>query len=138
MSDYLMFLLSISADGLVATSNLALKGITGIYAMGKINKVLESSGADPSKTSYYLVSFPVVLSHLKLIWTNKDTAKNYSQQWQTLSFSADHVMSTYGNNTSWGLLYNLFAPRLIGADIFPEQVSQFRCRLYGTIIYRSL
>jgi hypothetical protein len=71
MSDYLMLLLSISADGLVATSNLALKGITGIYAMGKINKVLESSGADPSKTSYYLVSFPVVLSHRKLIWTNK-------------------------------------------------------------------
>jgi len=68
MSDYLMLLLSISPDGLVATSNLALKGITG---MGEINKVLASSGADPSKTSYYLVRFPVLLSHLKLICTNK-------------------------------------------------------------------
>jgi hypothetical protein len=67
MSDYLMLLSSISADGLVATSNLALKGITGIYVMGKVNKILESSGADPIKTSCYLVRFPVVLSHHKLI-----------------------------------------------------------------------
>jgi len=46
-----------TADGLVgATSNLALKGIMGIYSMGMINKALEPHGADPEKTSHYLVS----------------------------------------------------------------------------------
>lgn len=49
--------ISMSADGLVgATSNLALKGIMGIYSMGMINKALEPNGADPEKTSHLLVS----------------------------------------------------------------------------------
>ncbi len=49
--------ISMTADGLVgATSNLALKGIMGIYSMGMINKALEPHGADPEKTSHYLVS----------------------------------------------------------------------------------
>ena len=48
---------SMTADGLVgATSNLALKGIMGIYAMGEIVKLLESK---PKRATYYLVSsFP--------------------------------------------------------------------------------
>jgi len=51
---------SITADGSYsAMSNLALKGITGIYAMGKINQLLEGRvyGADTNRTSYYLASF---------------------------------------------------------------------------------
>jgi hypothetical protein len=56
---------SITADGShYAMSNLALKGITGIYAMGKINQLLEGyvSGADANRTSYYLVSYsPFIL-----------------------------------------------------------------------------
>jgi len=48
---------SMTADGLLgATSNLALKGIMGIYAMGEIVKLLESK---PQRATYYLVSsFP--------------------------------------------------------------------------------
>jgi len=42
-------------DNIPETSNLALKGIMGIYAMGRINKALEVRGADPAKTTYYLV-----------------------------------------------------------------------------------
>ena len=46
-----------TADGIFGeTSNLVIKGITGIYAMGKVNQVLEATGADPNRTSYYLVS----------------------------------------------------------------------------------
>src|SRR6266511_2787882 len=48
-------------------SNLSLKGITGIYAMGKINQLLEGhvTGADTNRTSYYLVSYrsPLVLHY---------------------------------------------------------------------------
>ena len=50
---------SVTADGLLsATSNLELKGIMGIYAMGQINKILEGRGVDSSLTSHYLVSRP--------------------------------------------------------------------------------
>jgi hypothetical protein len=47
-----------SSDGLYSSNaNLAFKGIMGLYAMGKINGILEARGADSSKTSYYLVSY---------------------------------------------------------------------------------
>jgi len=56
----LIFLLySTTADGLSnsSTSNLALKGIVGIYAMSKINRALEPQGALTNYTQYYLVSY---------------------------------------------------------------------------------
>ena len=47
-----------SSDGLYnSDANLVLKGIMGVYAMGKINGILEARGADASKTSYYLVGY---------------------------------------------------------------------------------
>lgn len=49
--------ISLSSDNIAETSNLALKAIMGIYAMGTINRILEARGADPAKTAYYLVSF---------------------------------------------------------------------------------
>ena len=53
------FIKSPTADGLLgATSNVVIKGIMGIYAMGQINKILEAVGADSSLTSHYLVSRP--------------------------------------------------------------------------------
>jgi len=52
-----------SSDELYSSNaNLELKGIMGLYAMGEINKILEARGADPSNTSYYLVSFIALLS----------------------------------------------------------------------------
>jgi len=100
----------------------------GIYAMGQINKVLEARGADLSLTLHYLVSFschPVAALRALLKWIanlNQDTARNFAQQWRNSVLTPDHVLSAYGNNASWGLLYNLYAPRLLGADIIPEEV----------------
>jgi hypothetical protein len=48
---------SLSSDNIAETSNVALKAIMGIYAMGHINRILEARGADSAKTKYYLVSF---------------------------------------------------------------------------------
>ena len=39
----------------------------GLYAMGKINNILESRGADPSKTPYYLVE--LLISYVQLLLT---------------------------------------------------------------------
>jgi len=69
---------SITADGSYsAMSNLALKGITGIYAMGKINQLLEGyvNGADTNRTSYYLASFSYSsLTHDSLMFLIHTTA----------------------------------------------------------------
>ena len=46
---------SLASDNIPETSNLALKAIMGIYAMGNINQILEARGADPAKTKQYLV-----------------------------------------------------------------------------------
>ena len=120
---------SMTADGsYVAMSNLALKGITGIYAMGKINQALEPRGAEPSKTLHYLASstslrIPHILCHYAPLGTLlQNTANTYAQQWQKKALSSDHVKATYGSNETWAMLYNLYAPRLIGADIIPENV----------------
>jgi len=52
-----------SSDALYSSNaNLALKGIMGLYAMGKINEILEARGADSSKSSYYSVSHIISLS----------------------------------------------------------------------------
>jgi hypothetical protein len=56
-SDKVVDLASLASDNIPETSNLALKSIMGIYAMGNINQILEPRGADPAKTKHYLVSF---------------------------------------------------------------------------------
>jgi len=53
----------------------------------------------------------------------QDTARDYARQWQNSAFSSDHVVSISGNSTSWGMLYNLYAPRLLGADVISDTVS---------------
>ncbi len=115
---------SMTADGLVgATSNLALKGIMGIYAMGEIVKLLESRSRSLKRASYYLVFFFWSFFGNEAEMVRQDTARNYSRQWQGNAFSSDHVVSIYGDNTSWGMLYNLYAPRLLGADVISDMVS---------------
>jgi hypothetical protein len=52
-----MLIISLTSDNIAETSNLALKAIMGIYAMGNINKILEARGADSANTKHYLVSF---------------------------------------------------------------------------------
>ncbi len=87
---------SATADGILsATSNLVLKGIMGIYAMGQINKVLEARGADSSLTSHYLVSHPScgTLSKSLLSWIATRIQREFSRSsgktlclLQTMSF----------------------------------------------------
>jgi len=123
---------SITADGSnSAMSNLALKAITGIYAMGKINQLLEGYvyGADSSRTSYYLASTdPFFRSQINNLMRIKNSiqgmARDYARRWRDLSLSStqDHIVSEFRNDTTWGLLYNLYAVRLIGADFIPSRV----------------
>jgi len=118
---------SLTSDRIGATSNLALKAILGIYAMGKINQALEVRGADSAKTNYYLVScLQYLLSNLLNATIMQSTASDYAKQWEALAFTTDHITTSYGSEASWGLVYNMYVPRLLGTNIVSEKVSILR------------
>ena len=48
----------------------------------------------------------------------------YANDWLYQAVSSDHIMTTYGANSTWAMVYNLFAPRLLGAAIIPEKVRE--------------
>ncbi|KAF9443528.1 hypothetical protein P691DRAFT_778832 [Macrolepiota fuliginosa MF-IS2] len=95
----------ITADGLSNPdmSNLALKGILGIYSMAKINEAVEGSNN-----------------------TYMDQATQLISSWKQLAVSNDHIDAIYGESTSWGLIYNLFPAiwldtGLVGNDTLASQ-----------------
>ncbi|CAA7266374.1 unnamed protein product [Cyclocybe aegerita] len=105
-----------TADGLAgATSNLALKGIVGIYAMSKINEALEQQGALSNYTEHY-----------------RDTATRYARDWESLAVSGDHIGSSYGNPSPWGLVFNLFAPRLLNTTLISESIYDTQAAWYAS------
>ncbi|KAJ3568312.1 hypothetical protein NP233_g5795 [Leucocoprinus birnbaumii] len=92
-ADFLVFNLpdvpvdSMTIDGGVGfrNSNLALKGIMGIYSMARITEVLNSSN-----TSYI------------------DNALRLSKAWTERVVSDTHIQSTFDLADSWGLIYDVY------------------------------
>jgi hypothetical protein len=75
---------------------------------------------------------------------HSDTGANYSSiahdyihKWQTLGFALDaslpHATLSYGQNTSWGLLYNLFMDRELGLGLVPQSVYDIQDAWYPTV-----
>ncbi|KAK7060514.1 hypothetical protein VNI00_001279 [Paramarasmius palmivorus] len=102
------------AGPLANQTNLAIKGIIGIQAMSKIEAILGNS----DKSSNY-----------------DSIAKSYVTQWQGLATSSDgkHLTLSYGNESSWGLSYNLYADKLLGLNLFPQSVYDMQTAWYGTV-----
>ncbi|KAF8992037.1 hypothetical protein BDQ17DRAFT_1370004 [Cyathus striatus] len=92
-------------------SNLALKGIMGLYAMSKISEVAGRS----NDSSHY-----------------QSQAQNYSSQWESLAISSGHITSVYGNTSSWGLIYNLYAAKLLGSNLFSDQIYTQQSQFYAS------
>ncbi|KAL1730973.1 hypothetical protein EV714DRAFT_283692 [Schizophyllum commune] len=84
-------------------TNLAIKGIIGIKAMSEIANTI----GDKTTGSKY-----------------NDIASDYVSKWQDLAKSAegDHTTLNYGNDSSWGLTYNLYADKLLGFNLFPSSI----------------
>uniref|UniRef100_A0A0W0EZL0 Glutaminase n=1 Tax=Moniliophthora roreri TaxID=221103 RepID=A0A0W0EZL0_MONRR len=102
------------AGPLANQTNLAIKGIIGIQAMSKIAAIL----GDSAKSSNY-----------------DSIAKLYVTQWQSLATASDgkHLMLAYGNESSWGLSYNLYADKLLGLNLFPQSVYDMQTAWYKTV-----
>ncbi|KAF4552872.1 Glutaminase A-like protein [Elsinoe fawcettii] len=103
------------AGSLANQTNLALKGIIGIGAMSTIANL---TGHPEDSANYSSI------------------ATSYIAQWQDLSASnttPEHTTLSYGNSSSWGLLYNLFASRLLGQDLVPQAIFDQQSAFYPTV-----
>ncbi|KAJ7781111.1 DUF1793-domain-containing protein [Mycena metata] len=102
------------AGALANQTNLAIKGIIGIKAMALIAEIL----GDSAKSSNY-----------------SSTASSYVSQWQNLATSSDqsHLTLSYGNSSSWGLSYNLYADKLLKLNLFPDAIYQMQTNWYRTV-----
>ncbi|KAJ2936581.1 hypothetical protein H1R20_g512, partial [Candolleomyces eurysporus] len=100
-----------SADGLTSEnqSNLALKGIVGVYAMSKIREALGANGEE----KYF-----------------SDQAISLAKQWEQLAVVDDHISSLYGQPSTWGLTYNVFAAQLIAPDLITKKVFRDQSDFY--------
>ncbi|KAI0052985.1 DUF1793-domain-containing protein [Auriscalpium vulgare] len=102
------------AGSLANQTNLAIKGIVGIRAMAEI----ASLAGDTARSQNY-----------------SSIAASYVQQWQELALSSDgsHLTLAYGNSTSWGLAYNLYADKLLGLNLFPQSIYTTQAAWYTTV-----
>ncbi|KAJ8475297.1 hypothetical protein ONZ51_g6647 [Trametes cubensis] len=101
------------AGSLANQTNLAIKGIIGIKAMSEIAAI----AGDSAKSASYSA-----------------TASKYAQEWEQLAMSTDgtHLTLSYGNSSSWGLKYNLYADKLLGTNIFSQSIFDLETKWYST------
>ncbi|EFX04071.1 glutaminase [Grosmannia clavigera kw1407] len=108
------------AGTLANQTNLALKGIIGIGAMSEIANL---SGV-PAASSYTT--------------TYQNTAEDYIEKWASYGIAAEanppHTTLAYGQNDTHGLLYNLYADRLLGLNLVPQSIYDMQSDFYQTSI----
>jgi len=104
------------AGNLTNQTNLALKGIIGIEAMASIAN-LTGNTVDGANYS--------------------NIAHSYITQWQTLGVAADaippHTTLAYGQNDTHGLLYNLYADRLLNLNLVSQSIFDMQSAFYPTV-----
>ncbi|KAF9039547.1 DUF1793-domain-containing protein [Hymenopellis radicata] len=91
------------ADGVdnANMTNLAIKGILGIKAMSEISSAL---GEHDDSSTY------------------SEQASSFYDQWKSLADSQGHLVSTYNELSSWALIYNLFADKLLGTKLVDNSI----------------
>ncbi|KAF7785231.1 hypothetical protein Agabi119p4_1396 [Agaricus bisporus var. burnettii] len=100
---------AVSADGISypGMSNLALKGILGVYSMGKIDEHV-----NPSNTTF------------------KDKANELIQSWKQLAVTDTHIQAEYGKPGTWGLMYNLFPAVWLETGLIGDEIINREAQFY--------
>jgi len=97
-------------------TNLALKGIIGIRAMGEIARLV---GNTTDESHYNEISF------------------EHIQKWMGYGIAADanppHTTLNYGANETHGLLYNLWCDLELGLNLVPQEVYDMQSKFYPTV-----
>ncbi|KAK7026405.1 hypothetical protein VNI00_015640 [Paramarasmius palmivorus] len=99
------------ADGLKTTNltNLALKGIIGVRAMAEVSYIL-GKGEDANK-----------FQNQAAIWI---------RDWEHAAYVNGHLVSSYNLNDTWGMIYNLFADKLLGMKLVSQEIYDNQDRFY--------
>ncbi|KAK0860093.1 hypothetical protein LTS02_008753 [Friedmanniomyces endolithicus] len=104
------------AGALANQTNLALKGIIGIEAFAQI---ANRTGHAADGASYTQI------------------AHNYITQWETYGINnattTPHAELSYGNASSYVLLYNLYADAELGLQLVPQSVYDMQSAFYPTV-----
>ncbi|KKA18490.1 glutaminase, partial [Rasamsonia emersonii CBS 393.64] len=104
------------AGALANQTNLALKGMIGIEAMSVIAGLTGNHDDSQNFSSI---------------------AHDYITKWQTLGIAHDanppHSTLAYGQNDTWGLLYNLYADKQLGLNLVPQSVYDMESTFYPTV-----
>ena len=104
------------AGSLANQTDLALKGIIGIQAMAVIANLTDNAVDGANYTNI---------------------AQDYITQWQTLGIAHDanppHTTLAYGMNDTHGLLYNLYADKLLNLNFVPQSVYDMQSAFYPNV-----
>ncbi|KAG8213438.1 DUF1793-domain-containing protein [Butyriboletus roseoflavus] len=103
------------AGALANQTNLAIKGVIGIQAMAEISGMLGDTTNQQNYSSIAVSYVPQILNYA--------TAKD-----------GQHLDLSYGNDSSWGLSYNLYADKLLGTNLFPQSVYDMQTAWYATVV----
>ncbi|KAF7966198.1 hypothetical protein HWV62_39706 [Athelia sp. TMB] len=118
ISDSLIPANQLSTDDFAGTlanqTNLAIKGIVGIGAMGAIEKLIGNTASAANYTSI---------------------ATSYVTQFQTLAASgAGHLTLAYNQDATWGLTYNMYGDKLLGLNLFPTSLYTQQTAWYKSVM----
>ena len=102
------------AGQLTNQTNLAIKGIVGLQAMGQISTVVGNTTAAQNYTAY---------------------AQQYYDQWQDFAIdpSERHTVLAYQFRSSWGILYNVYPDKLLNLGIIPQSLYDMQSRWYPEV-----
>ncbi|KAL0961556.1 hypothetical protein HGRIS_006495 [Hohenbuehelia grisea] len=96
--------------------NLALKGIIGVKAMSKISEAL-NRGQDSGNYS----------NHANKLMAN----------WKAQAFHGDQLVSNFNDSESGGIMYNLYADKLLRLNFVDSSVYQAQTAFYRDLTARS-
>lgn len=99
------------AGHLARNANLSVKAILGIAAYG----YMAGEKGDKATCEKMMAK-----------------AKEMTQEWMTLADAGDHYSLSFGNKESWSQKYNMVWDKLMGWEIFPEEVKQKELAYYLT------
>ncbi len=101
------------AGKLANQTNLALKGIIGLRAMSEIANLTGNED------------------------TYGSTAEDYLSQWKGFGINSaatpPHTTLSYGDDASHGLLYNLYADKLLGLNFVDQSIYDMQSNFYPTV-----
>ncbi|OCH91418.1 hypothetical protein OBBRIDRAFT_886945 [Obba rivulosa] len=105
---------SADLENIVNSTNLSVKGIIGIRAMAEMSEAFGQAG---DATFYGSQAMALIT------------------EWESLALDSDrqHLLLDYADDTSWGLMYNLYADRLLGFNLVNSSIYAAQTTFYEAL-----